>query len=60
MTFEFLVAVEVKNDGLTRDTPVEDLTVMLMRAVLKNQADELPWVLSQDISVITRDTRESA
>jgi hypothetical protein len=58
MTFEFLIAVEIKNDGITRDSSVEDLTVMLMRAILENQADELPWVLSQDISVITRDTRE--
>jgi hypothetical protein len=58
MTFEFLIAVEIKNDGITRDSSVEDLAGMLMRAILENQADDLPWVLSQDISVITRDTRE--
>jgi hypothetical protein len=58
MTFEFLVAVEIKNDGITRDATVEDLTAMLASAVLENRANELPWVLSQDISVITRDMRE--
>jgi hypothetical protein len=57
MTFEFLIAVEIKNDGMTRDATAEDLTAILVGAVLENRAAELPWVLSQDISVITRDLR---
>ena len=57
MTFEFLVAVNVKNDGLTQDATPEDLIAILCSAVLENGASELPWVLSQDISLITRDLR---
>jgi hypothetical protein len=58
MTFEFLVAIEIKNDGMTRDTDIDELTSMLAENVLHNRNSGLPWVLSQDISVITRDTRE--
>lgn len=57
MTFEFLVAVEIKNDGLTQDASVEDLTAMLQENIMRNKANDLPWVLSQDIKIITRDTR---
>jgi len=57
MTFEFLVAVKIKNDGMTRDATAEDLTAILAESVMENRAAELPWVLSQDISVITRDLR---
>jgi hypothetical protein len=58
MTFEFLIAIEIKNDGMTRDSSAEELTAILAGAVLENDANDLPWVLSQDISVITRDLRE--
>jgi hypothetical protein len=58
MTFEYLIAINIKNDGMTRDATAEDLTAILAEAVLENRANELPWVLSQDISVITRDMRE--
>lgn len=58
MTFEYLVAIEIKNDGMTRDTPVDEMTVMLADAIADNRTNVLPWVLSQEISVITRDTRE--
>lgn len=57
MKFEFLVAVEIKNDGLTQDTSIEDMTAMLAENVLHNRNSDLPWVLSQDIKVITRDMR---
>jgi hypothetical protein len=57
MTFEFLIAIEIKNDGMTRDTPAEELTAILADAVMDNDANDLPWVLSQNISVITRDMR---
>lgn len=58
MTFEYLVAIKVKNDGLTRELGVDELTTMLAERLLDNGARELPWVLEQDISVITRDLRE--
>jgi hypothetical protein len=58
MTFEFLIAIEVKNNEATHETSPEELTAILAGAVLENDANDLPWVLSQDISVITRDLRE--
>ena len=57
MVFEFLHSVEIKDDALTRDNTVEELTVMLAERLVQNEARELSWVLSQDIRVITRDMR---
>ena len=57
MKFEFLIGVVIKDDGLTRDNTVEELTEMLTDRLMQNSAHELPWVLEQDIRVITRDMR---
>jgi hypothetical protein len=58
MKFEFLIAIEVKNDGLTHESDPEDLEVILQDLLLINHAVKLPWVINQDIKVITRDTKE--
>lgn len=58
MKFEFLIAIDVKNDGITSEVDPEDLEIILADKLMENKAVKLPWVLSQDIKVITRDTRE--
>jgi hypothetical protein len=60
MEFEFLIAVKIKNDGLTQDATPAELTGILMDRIINNAALDLPWVLSQDIKLITRDTRETS
>jgi|SoimicmetaTmtLPA_FD_contig_41_4817797_length_240_multi_1_in_0_out_0_2 hypothetical protein len=58
MKFEFLISIDVKNDGITRESDPEDLEIILQDLLLINHAIKLPWVIHQDIKVITRDTRE--
>lgn len=58
MKFEFLVAVEVKNDVITtRDNDPYEIAMMLQQYLEDNKLSTLPWVLSQDTKVITRDMR---
>lgn len=55
MIFEYLISFEIKNDQLTQDTDPEDLSIILQTCLLDNLTRQLPWVIKQEITEITRD-----
>jgi hypothetical protein len=46
VNFRFVVNVETKNDGLTRDAGREAIAVILTEIIAEAVNRELPWVIS--------------
>ena len=47
--FEFLVRVEIKNDGLTQESTPGELAAILSERLSESGLIDLPWVLTVDV-----------
>jgi hypothetical protein len=48
MKFSFVINVETKNDGLTRDTTEDELATMLFEMIHK-KLPRAPWIISIEL-----------